>query len=61
MNSINLYLIHYDHQPYYVEAENLASAVERWKAHVKVVWGDDYDGTEEPESIALVHEEAVIR
>lgn len=55
-----LYLIQYDSVNYYAEAADLAKAVEAWKAHVKIAWGDDYDGTEEPESIALVHEEPVI-
>ena len=61
MGGLKLYLIHYDHQAYYVEAENLVNAVGKWKEYVKLDWKEDYDGTEEPESIALVHEAAVIR
>jgi hypothetical protein len=57
----NLYLIQFDHQDYYVEAPSMGCAIEAWKAHVQVEWGSDWDGTEEPDSCALVHDEAVIR
>jgi len=58
---MNLYHIQYDNQSYWVEAAKLAEAVEVWKLHVKRLWGDEYDDTEEPESIALVNDEPVIR
>lgn len=58
---MNLYLIHYDSQPFYVEAPDFAAAIEFWHAHVKELWGDDYEGDEQPESVALVHEEPVVR
>lgn len=58
---MKLYCILFDSRRYHVEAESIAKAVEYWRRHVAVEWGDDYDGTEEPESIALVHDEAVIR
>lgn len=58
---MNLYHIQFDGESYYVEAANLAQAVELWKTHLQKEWGDDYNGTEEPESVALVHDEAVIR
>lgn len=56
-----LYHVQFDHMDYYVEAPSFALAIEAWKRHVAVLWGTDYDGTEEPESVALVHDEAVIR
>ncbi len=52
---MKLYHVQYDHESYYVEAPSLPAAVETWKRHVA------YDGTEEPESIALIHDEPVIR
>lgn len=58
---MKLYHIQFDDQPYFVEAESLGQAVAAWRAHVAVLWGSDYDGDEEPESIALVHDEPVVR
>ena len=58
---MNLYHIQYDGQPFYVEAPSLGAAVLAWRDHVKAEWGSDYDGTEEPESIALIHHQPVIR
>ena len=58
---MNLYLIQFDSQPYYVEAEDFPAAIEVWKVHVAHLWGDDYDGTEQPESVSLVHDEPVVR
>lgn len=58
---MNLYLVIYDGQHFYVEAKNFAQAIELWTEHVKEVWGDDFDGTEQPESCAHIHDEAVIR
>lgn len=62
MNNENkLYHVQYDHVSYWVEAISFAQAIDRWKRHVKVQWGADYDGTEEPDSVHLVHGEPVIR
>ncbi len=58
---MNLYLIHYDSVAFYVEASDFSTAIEVWDDHVKVLWGDDYEGDEQPESAALVHNEPVIR
>lgn len=58
---MKVYRIDYDNQPYIVEAPDLGAAVQAWKKHVAVAWGSDWDGTEEPESISLIHDEAVIR
>lgn len=58
---MNLYHVQYDGETYYVEAVCLGNAAKLWKQHVKELWGVDYEGTEEPESIALVHDSRVIR
>lgn len=58
---MNLYLVQYDSQYYYVEAPGFSEAIDLWKGHVKKLWGDEYDGTEQPESVAHVHDEPVVR
>lgn len=63
---MNLYLVQYDGESYYVQAKRLGGAVELWKLHLKRIWREElaakgFDLPDEPESIALVHEEAVIR
>lgn len=58
---MNLYQVLYDSQHYYVEAESFPAAIDLWKAHVAKVWDDDFDGYEEPESVALIHDGEVIR
>lgn len=58
---MKLYHVQFDGQSYYVEAASFGDAVKAWKLHVKVVWGDDFDDADEPESVALVHDEPVIR
>lgn len=58
---MNLYLVLYDGQPYYIEARTFPGAIDTWRQHVAEEWGEDFDGTEQPESVALVHEKAVIR
>lgn len=57
---MKLYHVQYDGEPYYIQAESVAWAVHTWKDHVKEKWGKDYDGSEEPDSVALVHDEGVI-
>lgn len=54
-------MIQFDSNQEYVEAEDLPTAVKLWREKKAADWGDDYDGDEEPDSVALVHEEAVIR
>lgn len=61
MNAVKLYHIQYDGQCYWVEASCFAIAILRWKDHVRGLWGEEYDGTEEPDSCALIHDEPVIR
>ncbi len=58
---MNLYLIQFDAQDYYVEASDFTRAIESWKIHVSRMWGADYDGTEQPESVALIHDDPFIR
>lgn len=58
---MNLYLVQFDGQSWYVEAPNFAAAIEAWKKRVEVEWGSDYDGTEQPCSVALVQDEPVVR
>ncbi len=58
---MRIYHIQYDGESYFVEAESLPKAVEVWKFHVKTLWGDDWDGTEEPESIHHIHDGPVLR
>jgi len=56
-----LYHIQFDHISYWVEAADIRGAVDVWKRHVAKDWGAECDGSEEPESIALISEESVIR
>lgn len=56
-----LYDVRFDNEMYFIEARSLPEAVQIWKAHVEALWGDNYEGDEEPESIALIHDEGVIR
>lgn len=58
---MKLYRIQFDSISYFVEAADLGQAVAAWREHVKVEWGTDYEGTEEPQSIELIHDEPVIR
>jgi hypothetical protein len=58
---MKLYHVQYDGCSFWIEAESFANAVSAWKAHVKVLWDQDYMDTDEPESVHLVHEEPVIR
>lgn len=56
-----LYLLQFDGEHYYVEAATVADAIYAWMVHQRKEWGKDWDGTEEPDSVALVHERPVIR
>lgn len=58
---MNLYRIMFDGQEFFVEAPSFAVAIELWTKHVAVLWGTDFDGTEQPESCELIHDERVIR
>lgn len=58
---MNLYRIEFDDQPCYVEAPSMGAAITLWQQHLQHLWSDPKLGTPEPESIVLVHDEAVIR
>lgn len=58
---MKLYHIQFDGQSYWVEAQSFGNAVIVWQAHVKVLWGEDFTGEEEPDSVQLAHDEPVIR
>jgi len=58
---VSLYHAQFDGESYYIEARNFHGAIDTWKRHVAKAWGQNFDGTEEPESVALIHEEAVLR
>ncbi len=57
---MNVYQLQFDGEGYIVEAETMSQAIYFWRAHVQALWGDDYEGNEEPESCNLLHDEAVI-
>lgn len=52
-----LYLIQFDGEPYYVEAADIADAVAIWRDAMRISWAEDFDGTEQPESATMIHEE----
>lgn len=58
---MNLYHVQFDSQSWWVEAPTFAAAIEAWHSRVRAEWGDDYDGTEQPDSVAHVHDGGVIR
>lgn len=58
---MKLYLVRWDGMPTYVEALSFAEAIELWSCHMAKEQGADWDGDEEPEEVALVHDEAVVR
>ena len=57
---MNLYLVQFDGEPFYVEAQDFPGAIEAWQKHVAVAWGRDY-APEQPDSVALIHDAPVIR
>lgn len=58
---MKLYHVQFDSQSYWIEAENFGTAVALWGRHVAKDWGPEYEGTEEPDSVHLVHDGPVIR
>lgn len=58
---MKLYQIMFDGEARFVEAESFAAAIEVWKQVKAIEWGEDYDGTEEPESVSLMSDEPVLR
>lgn len=55
-----VYLIRFDGQDRPVEARSMTAAIAAWKRAMETEWGEDFDGTEEPEACQLVSDEAVI-
>lgn len=58
---MSVYRITYDDQARIVEAADFGDAVKKWLEGMKEPWGDDWIGTEQPESVLLISEEPVIR
>jgi len=58
---VKLYHIQFDGESYWVEAPTFRGAIEAWKVEVRERWGDDFQDTDEPDSVHLVHDEPVIR
>ena len=58
---MNLYHVQFEGTSYWIEARDFHGAINAWTAHVAKEWGTDFDGTEQPESVALVHDSGVIR
>ena len=58
---MKLYEVRYDGVTWYVEAPSFGMAIAAWEHRVACLWGSDYDGDEEPDSVTLVHHEAVVR
>lgn len=57
---MSLYHVHYDGEPYYIEAPSFSLAVEVFKAKMKAE-DNVIDGQEEPDSVHLLSEDPVIR
>ena len=49
---MSLYHAQFDGESYYIEARNFHGAIDTWKRHVAKAWGQNFDGTEAPESVA---------
>lgn len=57
---MKLYHIQFDGQSWWVEADSIGSASEKWLAHVRSE-PDNADFSDEPDSVHRVHDEPVIR
>nr|WP_294560220.1 hypothetical protein [uncultured Rhodopila sp.] len=57
---MNLYRIEFDSINYYVAALDFTDAIGAWRRHVQHVWGADYQGDEQPDSVERIHCEALI-
>lgn len=56
-----LFCLTYIGEKYYVEATGVEDALSLWKDYVKGYWKEEYEGTEEPETIVLLYKKPVIR
>ena len=54
---MKLYLIQFDGETYYVEATSMAAALATWHAYADA----EGEEPEDPESVACVHDRAVLR
>lgn len=61
MAKMCLYMVQWDSVRWYIEAPGFAEAIQTWHRVVKEQWGSDYEGTEQPEQVVLVHDEGVFR
>lgn len=55
-----LYLVVHDDEDFYFEARDFAHAVDLWTEHVKDLWGDDYEESDQPDSVQLVDSQGVL-
>lgn len=58
---MKLFRVLFDGQSYFVEAVSMREAIRIWLDSKVAEEDSDYDGTEEPESCDLVHDEGVMR
>ena len=58
---MKVFMVTFDGQNSVVEAASMSLAIAAWHDAMKVEWGDEYTGDEEPDQVALVHDEPVIR
>jgi len=58
---MKLYLLTFDGQEYYVEATSMHMAQAVWLDAMRAEWESDWTGDEEPDQVALVHDEPVLR
>lgn len=61
MNGLKLYHLTFDGQDFYVEALSMHLAQAIWLDAMRETWGTEWTGEEEPDQIALVHDEPVLR
>jgi hypothetical protein len=58
---MSAYTVQFDGQIRVVDAPGFTEAIAAWGDAMQIEWGDDYDGTEQPESVALIDDQPVIR
>lgn len=58
---MSAYTVQFDGQIRVVDAPGFTEAIAAWGDAMQIEWGDDYDGTEQPESVALIDDDEVIR
>lgn len=58
---INLYMVQFDGQQWYVESSDFGGACKKWLNAMRDVWGDDWEGNEQPQQVVLIDDKPVIR